>query len=65
MPDYYGDFVQLEPCHWGCSDCGTEIWSIEELRWCPNCQGFIWDDGFEEYRRLAIEAHKLREEANG
>ncbi|KKN74226.1 hypothetical protein LCGC14_0393120 [marine sediment metagenome] len=62
MPDYYGDFVQLEPCHYGCNDCGAEIQSIGEPRWCMACQGNIWDDGMEEYRRLRsafYDSHKL------
>ena len=57
MGEYYGDFVRLKPCHFGCNDCGTEYWSIAELRWCPECQYNIWDEGMDEYRRLRSQIH--------
>ena len=59
MGDYYGDFVELDPGHYGCNSCGAEYWSTGELRWCPVCQYNIWDEEMDEYRRLCSLAHEL------
>ena len=57
MNDYYGDFTRLDPCHYGCNNCGAEFYSVGELRWCPACQADIWCEEMAEYRRLCSIAH--------
>jgi len=64
--DYFGDFTPIEQENnstcWGCNDCGGLYWSLggEELRWCPNCQEDIWEDGMDNYRKLRAEARRLK-----
>lgn len=55
--EYFGDWVELEPCYRGCNNCGAEYLSVGELRWCPSCQSNIFDEGMEEYRRLVNLLH--------
>ena len=61
MPDYYGDFLILESCHYGCNNCGAEYWVVGELRWCLVCQVNIWDEEMTEYRRSCSSLHELNE----
>lgn len=57
MGDYYGDFIKLEPCHYGCNDCGAEYHCVGEPRWCVVCQENIWEEEMKEYRGLRSLAH--------